>query len=59
MLLPLSPDTVRNFLPQGARLILTSKHIAASIILSRAAVKAASPLDQLPPAQQAPRRTLR
>ena len=34
MLLPLSPDTVRNFLPQGARLILTSKHSHSIMVAS-------------------------
>ena len=40
MLLPLSPDTIRNFLPQGARLIITSKHWL-SIILARSLVNIA------------------
>jgi len=32
VLLPLSPDTVRNFLPQGARLIISSKHRASIMV---------------------------
>lgn len=34
MLLPLSPDTVRNFLPQGAQLVIANNHFTLPSIVS-------------------------
>lgn len=34
MLLPLSPDTVRNFLPQGAQLVIANNHFTSPSIVA-------------------------